>query len=489
MVTWRSLHCAVDWPPEVADRFLTGTVGPAMAALRDRGAVDDWFFVRYTEGGPHLRIRFRGSGPDLAARVAGELAAGAPAGIHEARYEPEVERYGGPAAIGVAERVFCRSTEVVLARLAGGLAPAGRVAAALDLTLATAVALDLDRLATLRWLRRRSLSSRWHRDAGTPAPVTALGAAPQGPGVARRWRAVAAAAAVGHGPVGSWAAQVRTADAELAGVLGDRHDRLRIWGAQLHMLHNRLGLRPDQEHALGALLAVSLREPDGPTDYFADGMAAADRRYLDASRYLPARAEERAADPAPARAPDGAVWVPRGPGIPLAPRPPRGVPDEVDAGDLGALLWPAGGGPGGAWPAAGLRVAARHVRGLAPGLYEADPVTRTLLPGGPVPPADELAATWSGRWPDPPAVLAIHVRLGALRERYGLRALRLAFLEAGRLAQHLTEGAARQGLRLDPTGEFHDDLAHEVFLLDGVDEVLACLLSLAGRGTSAHPSP
>ncbi|MYT25707.1 hypothetical protein GTW69_36490, partial [Streptomyces sp. SID7760] len=83
----------------------------------------DWFFIRYHEGGPHLRIRFRGagSGGDAArdaAALAAELALAAagttPAtgtwpGRHgEVRvvaYEPETERYGGPPALPVAEEL------------------------------------------------------------------------------------------------------------------------------------------------------------------------------------------------------------------------------------------------------------------------------------------------------------------------------------------------------------------------------------------------
>ncbi len=39
------------------DHLLTGAVAPVVDELTKNGAVDDWFFLRYWERGPHLRLR------------------------------------------------------------------------------------------------------------------------------------------------------------------------------------------------------------------------------------------------------------------------------------------------------------------------------------------------------------------------------------------------------------------------------------------------
>ena len=138
--------------------------------------------------------------------------------------------------------------------------------------------------------------------------------------------------------------------------------------------------------------------------------------------------------------------------------------------------------------AARLRLVVREVAGLRPGLYELDPRTRALLPVAAAPTTAELAS--ASMWFGPadgsaegaidvstlPALIGLYVELGALRSRYGLRALRFAYLEAGHLAQNLALTAAATGLSLGMVGAFYDDIAHELFMLDGIDDVLAYLL-------------
>jgi SagB-type dehydrogenase family enzyme len=168
----------------------------------------------------------------------------------------------------------------------------------------------------------------------------------------------------------------------------------------------------------------------------------------------------------------------------------------VTAAELGTLLWSsyAPSRPqhrpypsAGAQYVARLRLIARAVDGLEPGQYEVDPVSRRLLPLCPLPGDDELAQTsmWFDRDAHEagrvqvatlPALLGLYVEVTALRQRYGLRALRFALLEAGHLAQYLALAAAAAGLSLGIIGGFYDDVAHEVFMLDGVDDVLAYLL-------------
>jgi thiopeptide-type bacteriocin biosynthesis protein len=104
-----------------ADRLLAGTVAPLVKSALGSGAADGWFFIRYGDPDWHLRLRFHGA-PERLRALAGELP-GVLEPLHRERllwkvqldtYEREVERYGGPEAILLAERLFQVDSEVVL---------------------------------------------------------------------------------------------------------------------------------------------------------------------------------------------------------------------------------------------------------------------------------------------------------------------------------------------------------------------------------------
>ncbi|MGC0415568.1 thiopeptide-type bacteriocin biosynthesis protein [Embleya sp. AB8] len=565
--TWRGLHCFAHWRPEHTDRFLTTTLTPMVEGLRSAGRIEDWFFIRYAEHGPHLRIRIRGADPattgDLRERLA-EAVRGAPYPVDdgveeryrsaeggartlrghgevcEVAYAPEPERYGGVAALPVAEEVFGYSSRIAAAAVACTPLPAQRLVAATDFVLATALALDLDELDTARWLRRAVIGWRGYHDGARPGAITVRDAAldavaNQAAAVLRRRDEIAASGGSGTRLRDRWGACVRAARARLetnkaneptgadaADAAVGRGPWLGVWSAQLHMLLNRMGVLPDEERSLCWFIASSLLAPEGGTDFFADHPGAADRRYLEAGNSAPSRMrgqQPRSAPPGGKRSnPFGAapVALPAGelPGVSLGAALARRTSARGDLGggtsaaDLGTALWSAyagtaapevpdgPGAPGRSprpYPSAGakyvarLRLVVREVAGLAPGVYELEPATRSLLPVGPAPSIDELAAAslWFARdeVADPyvdvstlPALVGLYVELGVLRARYGLRALRFAFLEAGHLAQNLALTAAAAGLSMGMVGGFYDDVAHEVFVLDGIDDVLAYLL-------------
>lgn len=90
------------------------------------GEVDRWFFIRYRDPDPVLRLRFHGDPQVLSGALLPGLHAWA-ANLRGHRlishlslqpYQPEVERYGGPEAIAAAERVFHADSQAVLATLA-----------------------------------------------------------------------------------------------------------------------------------------------------------------------------------------------------------------------------------------------------------------------------------------------------------------------------------------------------------------------------------
>ncbi|HEX5716871.1 MAG TPA: lantibiotic dehydratase [Thermoanaerobaculia bacterium] len=106
-----------------ADAVLEEVVGPLVRAVQSSGAVDSWFFIRYGDPQWHLRVRFHGAPVRLVAEVLPALEAAVAPLLADGRlwrfqldtYDREVERYGGPAGIGLAERLFHADSEAALA--------------------------------------------------------------------------------------------------------------------------------------------------------------------------------------------------------------------------------------------------------------------------------------------------------------------------------------------------------------------------------------
>ncbi|MGH3829066.1 MAG: thiopeptide-type bacteriocin biosynthesis protein [Pseudonocardiaceae bacterium] len=96
--------------------------------LLRRYVFDRWFWLRHNNSthGPHLRIRFHGDPAALGSRVlpvvsvwCSELIAHHLASRFTVEpYDQEIERYGGPAAMCAAERIFDADSRLVLATLA-----------------------------------------------------------------------------------------------------------------------------------------------------------------------------------------------------------------------------------------------------------------------------------------------------------------------------------------------------------------------------------
>ena len=87
------------------------------------GGSDQWFFIRYGDPDWHLRLRIHGAPgrllhetlPLLTRVTAPLLGSGQLWRVQLDTYEREVERYGGEAGIGLAERVFYADSEAALA--------------------------------------------------------------------------------------------------------------------------------------------------------------------------------------------------------------------------------------------------------------------------------------------------------------------------------------------------------------------------------------
>jgi lantibiotic biosynthesis protein len=111
--------------PATIDRVLRETIAPLVAELGALGRPWRWFFIRYGDPSWHLRLRVGGDPawlhaealPRITAAARAELARGGLSNFQLDTYEPEVERYGGDAAMAIAEQLFCADSDAVLAML------------------------------------------------------------------------------------------------------------------------------------------------------------------------------------------------------------------------------------------------------------------------------------------------------------------------------------------------------------------------------------
>jgi len=107
------------------DRILTETIAPVVRSALSSGAASGWFFIRYGDPEWHLRLRLHGQPvrllaevlPALHAAVAPLAALGRLWRCQLDTYEPEIERYGGPMGIRLAEQIFQADSEAALAVL------------------------------------------------------------------------------------------------------------------------------------------------------------------------------------------------------------------------------------------------------------------------------------------------------------------------------------------------------------------------------------
>ncbi|MEU6300158.1 lantibiotic dehydratase [Streptomyces erythrochromogenes] len=107
------------------DDILTHSLPELVGELREEGLIDRWFFIRYGDPHPHVRIRVRRA-PDAAASAPlvrlvgwakGLVDAGVAVDVAVVSYDRETERYGGPLALDAAEAVFEASSDMVTALL------------------------------------------------------------------------------------------------------------------------------------------------------------------------------------------------------------------------------------------------------------------------------------------------------------------------------------------------------------------------------------
>ena len=305
---WRAWHCFLH-APEAQEQLLRETIAP-IAGVWQAGGEVEWFFLRYWENGPHLRLRARGLddggfvalgetlrsaaarladglGPQperfpAAMRVDGAHSDPAslpwfPAGtVAEIDYEPEVRRYGGRHGLAVSEHWFGASSALALAvigKTAGE--PRLRQSIALRLTVGAIASVAKDEAEFADFLR--IMAANWGGYVGDAAAAreAALQAyAPLRPELGAMIRqALQGGAAAAPSPiVSAWRGTVENYVAELldladshllvdpatgvavAGAAAARHAIQNILFSQLHMTNNRLGIMPQQEFQFATVL-------------------------------------------------------------------------------------------------------------------------------------------------------------------------------------------------------------------------------------------
>ncbi|MBY8883687.1 thiopeptide-type bacteriocin biosynthesis protein [Streptomyces sp. PTM05] len=304
--TWRSWHLhAASLAPAHLDTVVTEALGP----LADRiGLLDQdgppWFYLRYWQRGPHVRLRIAGLTGAEADDVESELAdrlrtidAGVPPeqrldqdtyaravrplatagesgspldvgellppGVHRAEYEPEYERYGGRELIARSEEVFHRSSRVALRVCRARAGIRHGLVSGLEATAAACSLLAGDDSPTSRsgfLAAQRDMWLSWTREGGAAAD-SVEDARRQLADQARRQLAslgalgdaLRAALKDGDPRWTEWTDPLERALRQWTAELGRRR-AVRIFASHVHMTANRLGVGAGREAHLAQLL-------------------------------------------------------------------------------------------------------------------------------------------------------------------------------------------------------------------------------------------
>lgn len=104
------------------DSLLSEIVADLVARQAGNGAIDRWFFIRYSDPDWHVRLRLQGPSDRLCSETFVDARRLTAAALEDGRiwkvqidtYERETERYGGDKGITWSEEIFWRDSEAVL---------------------------------------------------------------------------------------------------------------------------------------------------------------------------------------------------------------------------------------------------------------------------------------------------------------------------------------------------------------------------------------
>lgn len=308
--SWWSVHIFL-FDPMASEACLLEDVLPAVRTLVAEGKASGWFFIRYWEGGPHLRLRLANVGAADRQRFLKQLQPkvdmrrsaqpmtresfygqhsfdGVPvdvaelpwfgdAHVAEISYEPETVRYGGPVALPVSEQLFTVSSELAVQIVAATRSdPAKRTGAAFALMLATAaaavgktgeeIAAFCENYASMWSQYSAQTKEVARRPVASPSPghLAALAGLLGGAGIpgafAERWHDTLLQfrdRLERLGREGSLVSPLNGRGANSAEDIGGAV--LAILWSQLHMLNNRLAVLPVQEVLIAKSIAAAAR--------------------------------------------------------------------------------------------------------------------------------------------------------------------------------------------------------------------------------------
>lgn len=111
------LYC----PRAFEEDLISGPMRTFCEFVRSAGLADEWFFIRYSDPDPHLRLRFRGVPERLVGQLVPQLCSWAADLMSDGQclrfcfdtYDRELERYGGAAGTAAAEALFAADSRAV----------------------------------------------------------------------------------------------------------------------------------------------------------------------------------------------------------------------------------------------------------------------------------------------------------------------------------------------------------------------------------------
>ena len=161
-------------PPVLVEELLVGSICDFCQEVCGAGVSNGWFYIRYSDPDPHIRIRFRGDPqrlitkllPEVCSWCADLMADGLCQRFCFDTYDREIERYGGPAGMAAAEAIFTSDSPAAVDIL--GLL---RATPNLDRLTATIISIDdllaaagLTEMQRLAWYAGRAKSRSFGGD-------------------------------------------------------------------------------------------------------------------------------------------------------------------------------------------------------------------------------------------------------------------------------------------------------------------------------------
>lgn len=308
-MSWQSIHL-FNADAARTDAFLLEVVGPAMDGARLLGQLESWFFIRYWECGPHLRLRVKNMRPDAYARLLAQLRARLPdycgdggdlpaaypdemvfersdvdpgarrwlaqGSVLEIAYEPELTRYGGVQALAVSERLFAGSAALAMQIIAAAPDANVRRTRGLLLTCAALAAGTRTRASLVAFLR--DMQRNWQAILGDVANLNedarnvsltqrarylALiahlqggGEAPEG--IARAWWLMLQEACGAWRQLAEQGQLVCPANGQAVRDAASLERAIAaLIDSHIHMMNNRLGLLPEVEYWYARMLELA----------------------------------------------------------------------------------------------------------------------------------------------------------------------------------------------------------------------------------------